>query len=438
LVVGSLLVACRPGTTPGADGECTKDSDCSEGRICVQEQCTDSARSQGPLGRRRMGAARGAGVAHEPPSWARGGPAGHDPFFMPGVGPTRAPKVLWDVDLGAVIFARPTVRPNEAGSAVAYVGTHAGRFVGVVVEGSGAGQIVLDLDLGGIVWSTAAADERGRLYVGADNDTLFAIDPGRKEILWSRRLGDCEPSRAPGPEGVRCDVDGGPTLGPDGDLHVGADGVYRISPEGEVRWHWPTTSPEPGEQRAKHVFSTPVVTSEGLVIFGSQDGFVTAVDGEGTQLWRHRVGADVDGTPAVGLDGTIYVGADDGSVHALHPDGSVRWRFMTQRDIRSGIAVGDDGTLFVGSFDGHLYGLDPDGNVRWMVPTGGPIASSPVIDASGTIFFGSRDERLYAVRPTGDVSWVLDFPARVDSSVSITPAGTLVVGCDDGHLRALR
>jgi outer membrane protein assembly factor BamB len=350
--------------------------------------------------------------------------------------------VRWDVDLGSVVFARPTIAFGAGGAdgaEVAYVGTHAGRFVGVVVEGRRAGDLVLDLDLGGIVWSTAVADARGRLYVGADNDTLFAIDPEAKSIVWARRLGDCQPARAPGPEGVRCDVDGGPTLVPDGDLLVGADGVYRISPEGEVRWHWPDTAGDEAEpERPRHVFSTPVLTPQDLVVFGSQDGFVTALDAAGAPLWRHRVGADVDGTPAVGLDGTIYVGADDGSVHALHPDGSLRWRFMAQRDIRSAIEVGDDGLVLVTSFDGHLYALDPDGDLRWMVPTRGAIASSPVLDRAGTIFFGSRDEHLYAVRPTGSVAWVLEFPARIDSSVGITEAGTLVVGCDDGHLRALR
>jgi outer membrane protein assembly factor BamB len=355
------------------------------------------------------------------------------------VAPSQAPSVVWDVDLGAVISARPTVRAERGDAPVAYVGSHAGRFVGVVVEGDEAGRIVLDLELGGIVWSTAVADEEGRLYVGADNDTLFAIDPRARAIAWSRRLGDCEPTRAPGPEGVRCDVDGGPTLGPDGDLYVGADGVYRISREGRVRWHWPESSPdEDTPERARHVFSTPVVTASNMVVFGGQDGFVTALDAAGTLLWRHRVGADVDGTPAIGLDGTIYVGADDGSVHALNVDGSVHWRFMAQADVRSAIAVADDGMLLVTSLDGSAYALDPDGEVRWIVPTAGPIASSPVLDASGTILFGSRDERLYAVRPEGVVSWVLDFPARIDSSVGITRAGTLVVGCDDGHLRALR
>src|SRR5690606_25501229 len=130
--------------------------------------------------------------------------------------------------------------------------------------------------------------------------------------------------------GARCDVDGGPTLGPDGDLYVGAAGVYRISTDGKIVWHWPDV------ERPRHVFSTPTVT-DALVVFGGQDGFVTALTRDGTSRWQHRVRADVDGSAAVGRDGTLYIGGDDGRVHALRPDGSLKWSFVTQAEIRSSI-----------------------------------------------------------------------------------------------------
>src|SRR5690606_18849424 len=164
------------------------DSDCKDGRICTRGRCTDVAGGATVPG-------RSPGSAHEPQRWSRGGPAGLD--ASQGVGPTTAPKVVWDVDLGAVIFARPALHPRADGASLAYVGTHAGRFVGVVVDGDAAGDVALDLELGGVVWATAFADDRGWLHVGADTDTLFAIDPGAREIVWSRRLGDCEPPRAP-------------------------------------------------------------------------------------------------------------------------------------------------------------------------------------------------------------------------------------------------
>ena len=420
--------ACRPGSPPPSDTAhegCGKDTDCKSDRICDEGRCV------APPGAETLHGA----PAPTPPDggdrWRRGGPGGDAPSLARG--PRAAPKMVWDVDLGAVIYARATLATGAEGAPVAYVGTHAGRFVGVVAEGPHEGELVLDLTLGGMVWGTAALGDDGRLYVGADDDHLYAIDPGAGEIAWKLHLGDCKPTRAPGPEGARCDVDGGPTVGPGGDLYVGADGVYRLGRDGTIRWHWPDDV-----ERPRHVFSAPVVTTEGLVVFGGQDGFVTALDTDGALRWRHKVVADVDGSAAVGIDGTFYVGGDDGRVHALRSDGSLKWSFVAQKDIRSAIAVAPDGNVYVTSFDGNLYALDPAGNVRWVLPTAGRIAASPVLDADGVVYVGSQDDHLYAVTESGDVRWSVEFPTDIDASVAIAPGGTLVVGTDDGHLRGLR
>ncbi|MCH9686923.1 MAG: hypothetical protein K0V04_36145 [Deltaproteobacteria bacterium] len=150
-------------------------------------------------------------------------------------GPTQAPKQVWSVDLGAVVYARPTLATDGQGRTVAYVGSHSGHFVGVVVDGAQAGTVVLEHWVDGIIWSTALVDEHGRVLFGADDDHLYAIDTVSGQLAWRTRLGECEPTRAPGPEGMRCDVDGGPSLGPDGDVYVGADGLYRVGDDGEVR-----------------------------------------------------------------------------------------------------------------------------------------------------------------------------------------------------------
>lgn len=381
-----------------------------------------------------------APTAGQDQRWFRGGP-GHAGASA-AVGPTSQPALQWSVDLGAVIFATPTLAKGPDGVLTAYVGTHAGRFVGVEVEGERAGQIAFDLDLGGRIWATAAASGSGddlRLYVGNDDDTLFAISPAispgsPESIVWKLRLGNCEQTRSPGPEGARCDVDGGPTIGPSGDLFVGADGVYRISPSGEIRWHWP---PAEQQERAKHVFSSPVVTIDGRVYFGGQDGFVTALDANTGELrWQYGVRSDVDGSGVIGPENGLFIGADDGRIHALRSDGSLRWSFVAQRDIRSSVGIAPDGTLYVTSFDHNLYSIAATGEVNWVLPTGGIVHSSPVVDANGTVFFGSQDDHIYAVSPAGKVLWTVEVGADVDSSIAISESGMLVIGADDGRLRA--
>jgi outer membrane protein assembly factor BamB len=348
-----------------------------------------------------------------------------------------------DVATGAVIFARAALASTGSGASgsgdpreVAYVGNHAGRFVGVVVTGADAGTLALDVTLGGMIWSTAVLAD-GRAYVGADDDQLVALSLTTGKIEWARKLGSCEASRAPGPEGARCDVDGGPTLGADGELYVGADGLYRVRTDGTVVWRFPA------EGEAAHVFSTPLVGSGGgdggRVVFGTQEGRVVALTRAGDLAWSVAVEGDADGSAVALADGTVVIGADDGKVRALAPDGTLRWAFVTHGDVRSAVVLArDEGTIYVTSFDGVLYALAPDGALRWMLPTAGRLMASPAVDGAGNVVFAGQDHHVVAVDPGGRVLWSVALPGDVDSTPVITPSGAVVVGCDDGHLRALR
>lgn len=363
-----------------------------------------------------------------------------------GIGPAATPKLQWEHELGAVISATPTIvslsggadgplGPGVADESVAYVGTHAGRIVGVVVDGTRKGTMVLDRTVDGIIWRRAAWDEAGRLYFGADDDHLYALDLGTGDRLWRVRLGNCTPPRAPGPEGVRCDVDGGPTIGPSGDLYVGADGVYRIGTDGTIKWHTPDAE---AEAHPAHVYSIPLVTQGGRVVFGGYNGRITAVSAEdGSPAWSVEVGADVDGSAIQTKDGTIVIGADDGKLYALSEAGQSLWTFQAERDIRAAAALGPDDSLFVPSFDGQLYALDPLGVARWILPTSQALAATPAIDRDGNLYVGGRDDRLYGLAAAGDVRWNVELPGDLDSGVAVSPEGTLVFGCDDGTLRAV-
>lgn len=420
----ALLLGCPETEAPGEVSGCRRDTDCKGDRICEAGACVaprPAVASTLPAPATVVGTSL----------WSRGGPG--RPYQALGTGPEGQPQIVWDLDLGAVVFASPTL-VTVGGELLALVGTHAGRFVGVVVEGTRAGQVVLDMNLGGMVWATAAAAD-GRAYVGGDDDTLYAIDLATKQVAWGLKVGNCGESRAPGPEGARCDADGGPTIAADGDLYLGADGVYRVGRDGKIRWHYPADA----ELKAKHVFGAPLVAGDGNVYVGGQDGLILSLrSGDGTLRWSYNVRADVDGGPAMGEDGNLYIGADDGRLYALRSDGSLRWSFVAQKDIRSAAAVAASGTVYVGSFDGNLYALATNGDVKWVLPTGGRIAASPVLDAAGTIYVGSQDDHLYAVSPKGRVLWSLELPGDIDSSVAISDGGVLVVGCDDGHLRALK
>jgi outer membrane protein assembly factor BamB len=392
-----LPLGCRPQEPRNDDPRCTADGDCPKGQHCAAGACVL--------------------------------PAPDAVVSEATVGPARRPELIWDFSTGAAVTGRPLVVDGD--EPTVFVANHAGRVLALDSRAVSKRRVRFEVLLDGIVWGHPARDAAGRLWVGADDDTLYGIDPDGA-IAVRLRLGDCQPPRAVGPEGTRCDVDGGPTLLGDGDLLVGADGVYRIGHDGAIRWH----AAGGAGTRARHVFSSPAAAGE-LVVFGGYDGNVTAVSIAGEPRWTFAVGADVDGSPVVGPGGDVYIGADDGKLYALSSTGALRWAWTTKGEIRSAVSLAGDGTIYVASADGTVTALDPTGKRRWSFAARGPVVSAPTIDRNGTLYFGSQDDTLYALAPDGSQRWALEFPGDIDAPVAITADGSLIVACDDGVVRAL-
>lgn len=390
-------------------------------------------------------AAKRAGARGAARPWSRGGAGPGRPLEV--VGPAAAPSVVWEVELGAAITGTPALATLQ-GEPAAFVGTHAGRFVGVPLAGPQAGRVALDLNVPGLIWGSPAVDGEGRLIVGADDDVLYAIDPDAAAIVWRRRLGACEPPRAPGPEGSRCDPDGGPTIGPGGGIYVGADGIYHLDDDGTIRWHFPKEAGEEPDReggadpgiaaRAAHVGAAPLVAADGSLFVGAQDGGLIALDREGALRWRVELGPDVDAAPVMLSSGVVVAAADDGRVIAVDPAGALRWTFTAGRDVRAPLAVAADDTIYAAALDGVLYAIRPDGALRWSYAAGDAIASAPIVDAEGSVYFGARDDFIRALDRRGRERWRYELPEDVDAAVAIAEDGLLIVGCDDGVLRALR
>ena len=199
-----------------------------------------------------------------------------------------------------------------------------------------------------------------------------------------------------------------------------------------------------------------------LVVFGSGDGYVYAVDAaNGRVKWKRNVGAAVPGSAAV-TDRLTYVTDIRGDVVALSTaDGTPAWRVSTgppvpfpwgheSTDYFSSSPTVANGLVVVGGSDGHVYALDArSGARRWRAPTEGRVRSSPAI-ATGVVFVGSFDGRVYALDlATGKLRWRFDTQGTTlesksfgydRRSIQASPAvvdGVVYVGGRDGRSYAI-
>jgi outer membrane protein assembly factor BamB len=226
-----------------------------------------------------------------------------------------------------------------------------------------------------------------------------------------------------------------PAVADDGSVVFGSDDgfVYALNPDGTETWRFQT----PGS-----VWSSPAIGDDGTVYIASGGGFLFALAADGSERWRVDIGAVdyVKPSPALGSDGTIYVGSNDGTFYAVLPGGTVAWTYETGKLISSSPAVGPDGAVFFGSDGGHVYGLNPDGTLRFRhaVRHEANVRSSPAISADGTVIIGASDGYLYALTPDGDLRWEVQVSANVlFSSPAIGSDGTVYVGSYDKKLHAI-
>jgi outer membrane protein assembly factor BamB len=252
---------------------------------------------------------------------------------------------------------------------------------------------------------------------GIDNDCDGQVDENASTLLkWKYQTSDMVGSTS--------------AIGSDGTIYVGSwDGyLYALNPDGTLKWKYQTSN---------WIYSSPAIGSDGTIYVGSGDSYLYALNPDGTLKWRHQTGGWIYSSPAIGSDGTIYVGSGDGYLYALNPDGTLKWKYQTGGWIYSSPAIGGDGTIYVGSGDSYLYALNPDGTLKWKHQTGGWIYSSPAIGSDGTIYVGSYDGYLYALNPDWTLKWKYQTSNWIYSSPAIGSDGTIYVGSYDGYLYAL-
>ena len=405
---------------------CGTDLDCLGGRVCNEHgRCSEPTPSSAALwpdaGPEAAPRADAAQPIRGPVAYAMFGGDAKNTGALVGKAPLKKPKEIWRLDFEKPIVGSPTVGPDGT----IYLTSHDHKLHAV----SSLGTLLWSFETQDRIWSTPAVAEDGTVYTGSDDDHLYAIDGETGAEKWRYRVGACSEPLGFGPEGTRCDVDGGPTIGPDGTIYVGGDGLYAVWPNGKLRWKFAT---------AEHVPTAPAIGDDGTIYIGCLDDAVYAVRPDGTKAWEFRTKRDVESAVAVGDDGTVYFGGDDHGIYAIGPDGVQKWTVITRGHVRGSPSIGADGTIYVGSHDKRLYAIGKDGQVKWRFTAADKIHGSVGVAQNGVLLFGSQDDNVYAVASDGRLLWYLPREGDVDPTPALAQDGTLYVVGDDQSLRAYK
>jgi outer membrane protein assembly factor BamB len=331
---------------------------------------------------------------------------------MPGPGPDGTPAIRWTFQAGAPI-----------GSQVVVVGK-----VVYVVSTDGTVHAV-DLDTGRQQWSASiGAEAHGALEVadglvivgGEDGAHAFAVSDGRP--AWTAAKAGT--------------VRGAPAI-------VGHTAIFD-SDEGRATALDTRTGAVLWSQALGAPDDTSVAASDGLAIFGLQDGTVVALAvADGTERWQTDTsdGARI-GTPAI-ADGRVYVASLDdngpGTHHITALDlatGSQLWRFASPGDRPAYTPAIADGRAITEGEDGSVTALDPaSGAVLWQAKAPGLVEVVPAI-ADGVVYGASNGGFAFALdAATGAERWRLPIKG-VPYGMAVT-TGLVLVGTNVGTLDAI-
>jgi outer membrane protein assembly factor BamB len=286
------------------------------------------------------------------------------------------------------------------------------------------GKVTVLRPQGGVMWSKTIpttissigpAVYYGIVYVGADDNNMYAFNYNTGALLWTLPTG--------GPILSSTVIAAGTAYFGSGDGKLYAIGAESMTTP-NIKWTYTTGGP---------ISATPVLGSGGTVYVASQDGSLYAISKTGSFLWKYATGGSITSSPAV-ANGLVYVGSSDHKLYAINAStGQLAWSHATNGAISSSPAV-DKTNVYIGSQDHSLYAFNAlTGSPKWSYPTGGAVNSTPAV-ANGVVYVGSDDNSLYGIDvKSGSKLWRSATGGKIDASPVVSD-GVGFVGSSDGNI----
>ncbi len=229
----------------------------------------------------------------------------------------------------------------------------------------------------------------------------------------------------------------GPFAGP-------TTGFRPLPPSGGVVWQLSASGQAfnaPAEAADGTIYATSYTNRYGDPNFyiSGTNGWLYAIDADGSVRWVRGFGDVVRCAPAIGADQTVYVGCFDYNLYALAPDNGVKWVFQARNAVTTTPAVGPDGTIYFGA-PPVTYALRPDGSVKWTYTNAPPgsifkFAAGPAVAANGQVFMVGSYTAV-ALDSGGSVLWSARTDGEVVGGLALSPDNSLLFASAGDRSRA--
>ena len=348
----------------------------------------------------------------------------------PSSGPLTTPSVRWTFKTPGPIVTTPAVADG-----VVYIASMSGHLY-AIEQATGKEKWNFKSRMP-IASSPTIVD--GTVYFVSSSGSLAAIDASNGQPRWVYAIEYERRFEAKGLHGYApasqtipdaWDVYTSSPAVVAGRVYFGAgDGnVYAIDAKtGLLQWKFAT---------GDVVHASPAVAG-GVVYIGSYDGNMYAIDADsGQQKWMFKGGQDpaihnqvgFQSSPAV-VDGTVYVGCRDAHVYALDAaTGRKKWDYPTSKSWVNVSPAVRDGLVYAATSDSsRFFALDArTGRLRFNFDAKAYVFSSPAL-AGPLAYFGSHNGRLYAVdAKSGQLAWsFMTEGAKADPDKIVNADGSL-------------
>lgn len=292
-------------------------------------------------------------------------------------------ELRWRYDSGDWVDSSPVLSRDET---ALYVGSWGNKLIALDAT---TGGLLWDYETDSLVYASPAVAEDGTIYFGSSDGLLYALHPDGT-LKWEFEVGG--------------ELDSSPAIDAAGNVYVGSSSgfVSSISPDGAERWSWDVPISLATLTRDFGITSSPMLTSEGDVIVGSQNFFVYCLRASnGTQRWSYPTDGIVEGSAVEGMGRSCLFAGRDGFLYSLSWDGGLNWKTFVGPNYYSTPCVDGMGRIYAGvlrgSTEGSLVVLSSEGAILWQTDFDGFVDSSPLLGPDGTVYVGNNNGRLYAI-----------------------------------------